>query len=172
MNTQARLYLMLGYPGAGKTTTAEVIHELTGAVHLSSDNLRVEMFDNPVYDQTEHDALYKALDEKAETLLSSGKSVIYDANLNRYQHRQDKYAICERTGAKPVLVWVQTPKELAKQRATETNRLHLVPRDETLVQMFDRIADLIEQPIATEPFLTVDGTKVTPEYVANVLGIK
>ncbi len=165
------LYLMLGYPGAGKTTTAEVIHKLTGAVHLSSDTLRTEMFVSPTFDQAEHDALYKALDEKTETLLGQGKSVIYDANLNRYQHRLDKYGICQRTGAKPVLVWVQTPKELAKQRATETDRLHLVPKNETLAQMFDRIAGIIEEPGANEPHTVIDGTKVSPEYVAKHLDI-
>ena len=29
------LFMMFGYPGAGKTTTAEIINELTGAEHLS-----------------------------------------------------------------------------------------------------------------------------------------
>lgn len=162
---------MLGYPGAGKTTTAEVIHELTGAVHLSSDKLRLEMFSRPTFDQTEHDKLYKALDAKTEKLLEEGKSVIYDANLNRYQHRVDKYGICQRTGARPVLIWVQTPKELAKQRATKTNRLHLVPKNETLEQMFDRIAGIIEEPGANEPHTVIDGTQISPEYVAKHLDI-
>ncbi len=171
MNINPKLYLMLGYPGAGKTTTAEVIHKLTGAVHLSSDLLRVEMFEAPKFDQPEHDELYKALDEQTEKLLGEGKSVIYDANLNRYQHRADKYEICKRTSAKPILVWVQTAKELAKQRATEPTRAHLVPQNETLSQMFDRIALIIEEPTATEPFIPTDGTQISPEYVSKILGL-
>jgi predicted kinase len=163
------LYLMLGYPGAGKTTTAEIIHQLTGAVHMSSDKLRLELFSPPSFSQTEHDALYKALDQRTEALLQEGKSVIYDANLNRYQHRKDKYDICIHTSANPVLVWVQTPKDIAKHRATETNRLHLVPRDETLSQMFDRIAGLIEKPVADESYIAIDGTNVTAEYIARQL---
>ncbi len=167
----ATLYLMLGYPGAGKTTTAKVIHDLAGAVHLSSDALREELFSPPVFTQEEHDALYKELDVRTEALLGEGKDVIYDANLNRYQHRQDKYAICQRTGAVAKLIWVQTPKEIAKQRATDPARQQLVPLGETLPQMFDRIADIIEEPLPGEPYVVVDGTKVSPEYITDKLGI-
>lgn len=162
---------MLGYPGAGKTTTAEVIHELTGAEHLSSDKLRLELFPRPSFSPEEHDTLYQTLDERTEALLGQGKDVIYDANLNRYQHRQDKYAICQRTGAQPKLIWVQTPKEIARQRATDPQRQQLVPLGETLPQMFDRIAGIIEEPLENEPHITVDGTKVTPEYITNKLDI-
>lgn len=162
---------MLGYPGAGKTTTAQVIHELTGAEHLSSDKLRLELFPQPSFSPEEHDALYKTLDERTEALLSQEKDVIYDANLNRYEHRKDKYTICQRTGARPELIWVQTPKEIARQRATDPARQQLVPLGETLPQMFDRIAGIIEEPIADEPYIIVDGTKVTAEYITNKLDL-
>lgn len=160
---------MLGYPGAGKTTTAEVIQELTGAVHLSSDRLRAEMFQPPTFSQEEHGALYEALDQQTEKMLAEGRDVIYDANLNRYQHRQDKYNICERTGANSILVWVQTPKNVAKERAIDQTRSHLVPHGETAAEMFERIADIIEEPAAKEPYIAVDGTKVSQEYVTELL---
>src|SRR5215207_7043841 len=98
------LYLMFGYPGAGKTTTAEAIATLTGAVHLSSDKVRLELFPRPAFSQAEHDALYKTLNLRTEELLRQGKDVVYDANLNRYQHRKEKYDICQQTGATPKLL--------------------------------------------------------------------
>ncbi len=163
------LYLLLGYPGAGKTTAAQVIHELTGAVHLSSDAMRTQMFPKPTFDQSEHDALYQALDAKTEALLNAGQSVIYDANLNRHKHRADKYAICARTDAAAVLLWVQAPKELAKERAAHVSRLHLVPAHETPDVMFERIAGVIEEPGDNEPYTAVNGTKVTKDYIASLL---
>lgn len=164
-----KLYLMLGYPGAGKTTAAEVIHDLTGAVHVSSDKARMEMFPDPTFSDKEHDALYKNLDVQTEELLGQGQSVIYDANLNRYQHRADKYDICKRTGATPVLLWVQAPKPLAKVRAAHTSRLHLVPKHESPETMFDRISGVIEAPKPNEPFTKLDGTKITKEYIKQTL---
>lgn len=169
--TKPTLYLMLGYPGAGKTTTAKALQKLTGAIHISSDKFRIDMFNSPLFSQDEHDKLYTTLDFQTEQLLSEGKSVIYDANLNRHQHRQDKYDICKRTNAQARLVWVQTPKEIAKKRAIDSSRSHLVPRTETASQMFDRIANIIEEPGADEPYVVIDGTKVTPKHIAKTLGL-
>ncbi len=162
---------MLGYPGAGKTTAARAIHELTGAEHVSSDKTRLELFKEPTFSPEEHEKLYSSLDEQTERLLGAGKDVVYDANLNRRQHRQEKYDICKRTGAQPVLVWVRTPKELAKQRAVDPNRHLLVPHDETAEQMFERIASIIEEPSADEPYTALDGTNITPDYLKNTLGL-
>ncbi len=167
----ATLYMMLGYPGAGKTTAAEHIQQLTGAVHLSSDEVRTKIFENPEFSQTEHDTLYSELDRQTKELLSQGKSVIYDANLNRFQHRLEKYDICKRTGANPELIWVQTPKSLAKHRATAIGRLHLVPKNETLSEMFDRIALIIEEPGPDEPYTAIDGTKITSDYISQTLNL-
>lgn len=162
---------MMGYPGAGKTTTAKIIHELTGAEHVSSDLTRLKLFPQPSFSQNEHDQLYRHIDREIENLLSEGKDVIYDANLNRYRHRQEKYTICQRTNANPILIWVQTPKELAKSRVLDPGRVHLVPHNESAHEMFDRISKIIEPPRPNEPHLTVDGTKVSPEYVSGILGL-
>lgn len=165
----ARLYMMLGYPGAGKTTTAGMLRSLTGAINLSSDAIRSEMFPKPVFSEEEHNKLYQYLDAETERLLGAGKDVIYDANLNRREHRTEKYAICERTNAEPVLLWLRTPRDVAKERASHTSRQHLWPPNETAEQMFDRIADVIEAPGSDEACIEVDGTKVTPHYLRELL---
>ena len=132
---QPTLYLMLGYPGAGKTTTAEIIAKLTGAVHLASDRLRLELFPNPQFTEAEHETVYKVLNQRTNRLLSKGQSVIYDANLNRYAYRAEKYNICRGTGSRPVLIWVRVDRALAKQRAMDNDDVHRRPyirNDETL----------------------------------------
>jgi len=165
------LFLLLGFPGAGKTTAAEVIADLTGATHLSSDKARMDLFGKPSFSKAEHDELYRSLDKQTEELLAQGKSVIYDANLNRYKHRKEKYRICEHTGAKPILIWVQTPKDIARGRAVHTERLHLVPPSESPRQMFDRIAEIIEEPDEQEPYIALDGTKINPQAVSIALDL-
>lgn len=165
----ARLYLMLGYPGAGKTTTAELLSEVTGAVSLSSDTFRFKMFEQPTFSQAEHNTLYRTLDYMTELLLSQGVSVVYDANLNRYQHRKDKYDICKRVGATPVLLWLQTPRELSKERAVHEDRSHFAPQDESLENMFERIVDVFEGPREGEVPISLDGTHVTKDSLRELL---
>lgn len=166
---QPTLFLMFGYPGAGKTSVAKVVNELTGAQHLSSDEIRIELFPQPTYSQEEHDTVYRTLNERAEKFLAEGKSVIYDANLNRYAYRLEKYELCERTGAKAILLWVQASKELSRDRAVMRGHHHLVPKDETFESMFDRVTNVIEEPREDEPLYTVDGTHLNKDAIAEIL---
>lgn len=166
-----RLYLLLGVPGAGKTTAAKLLQTATGAVRLSSDEVRLEMFPSPSFSQQEHSQLYEALDAQAAELLKEGKSVIYDANLNRRQHRLEKYAIGRQAGAEVRLLWVQAPRELAKKRATDPSRHPLIPPSESASQMFDRIADVIELPQADELAIKIDGSHITAEDINRVVNL-
>ena len=164
------LYLMLGYPGAGKTTAAEIISSLTGAVRLSSDAIRLQLFRQPNFSEAEHHALYDAIDNKTEKLLGAGISVIYDANLNRRIHRQEKYDICKRANATPILVWVQTPRAMAKQRATkQATHDPKRPYGNMTVQVFERLVSQIEQPDDDEPTLSLKGVNLTPRIVKQKL---
>lgn len=166
------LYLMMGLPGAGKTTIAKLIEKITGAVRLSSDEARIMLWENPDFSDEEHQALYEYLDDQTKHLLQAGKSVVYDANLNRREHRQEKYDLASTLGIKVVLCWVKTPRQLAKERRIEdTSHHHLVTKDEDPASMFERIADIIEEPGTEEPCLKLDGTKITPDYVKSVLNL-
>jgi predicted kinase len=167
------LYLMMGLPGAGKTTTAKIIEKLTGAVRLSSDEARLMLWDEPNFSEPEHQALYEYLDDQTKHLLQSGCSVIYDANLNRLKHRQEKYDLAKSLGAETKLIWVKVPKKLAKDRRIEdASHHHLVtPKDEDPGTMFERVAGVIEEPDANESYLEIDGTKISTEYVRQQLNL-
>jgi predicted kinase len=171
MQSKKMLYMMLGYPGAGKTTVAQIVTELTGATHLSSDLQRLVLFPEPKFTEEEHKILYDTLDTMTEELLSQGKSVIYDANLNRYTHREEKYAIAERSGASHLLLWVQTQKQLAKKRASDESRSRLWRPDEHPEQMFERLVEIFEAPHENEPYIALDGTKITPSYIRDLLAL-
>lgn len=165
-----KLYLMLGYPGAGKTTVAKIIQRLTGSDYLSSDQLRGQLFPNSTFSQAEHDELYKELDEQLVQTMKTGHSIVYDANLNRQIHRQEKYDLADRYRYKIVLVWVKTPRQIARQRRIEDlAHHHLVPPNETPLAMFERTATAFEEPSNNELYIEVDGTKVTEDYVRQKL---
>ncbi len=165
------LYMMLGFPGAGKTTTAEIIAQLTGAIHLSSDQFRLHMIKKPQKTPAEHEAVYGALDYMTEQLLSHGVSTIYDANLNHYQYRQEKYRICQQTDAQPVLIWINVSPELASKRATELGQHDKTrrPWGNLSREVFDKIIREFEPPHKNEPAIEIDGEQVTPRCIRQVL---
>lgn len=166
------LYMLLGYPGAGKTTTAKIIEKLTGAKRLTSDVERLKMFPDPHFSQSEHTKLYNRLDEQTTKFLSAGQSVIYDANLNRYTHRAEKYKICELSNAIPVLIWINTDRKLSETRATDNTRAKLWPEGETPKAMFERIANLIETPRSDESPLILNGYDLSPNMVEKALKLR
>jgi predicted kinase len=162
----------MGLPGAGKTTVAKAIEKLTGSVRLSSDEARFMIWPEPEFSEAEHQQLYEYLDDQTTMLLQAGRSVVYDANLNRYEHRQEKYQLAAELGVEVILCWVKTPSEVAlDRRIHDTNHHHLVPKNEDPESMFKRVASVIEEPLANEKFVEFDGTKITPEYVAKKLNL-
>lgn len=163
---------MLGYPGSGKTTISEYIAGITGAVHLNSDQFRLHMFENPLgITDTEHTKMYNLLDYITSQILKSGKSVIYDANLNRYIHRKEKYDICAAIGAKAKLIWVKTPENIAKTRATIEAKMH--PEHRPFGNMdkdvFDRLIKQIEPPHAGEKHIVLDGREINPDKIRAIV---
>lgn len=164
--------MMMGLPGAGKTTIAQHIADLTGATLLSSDAVRRELFAKSTFTQTEHDQLYAELDKRMTELLQTGQSVVYDANLNRRTHRDEKRQLAETLGVQARLIWVQTPEEMARQRRVDQEPQHdLIPEHETAGEMFDRIAQAIEQPTPEESPVIIDGRDVSPSDISRSLGI-
>lgn len=160
----------MGYPGSGKTTTAIAIKNVTGAVHLWADKIRRERYGRPSYRHSENLALYDHINKLAAELLAAGNSVVFDTNFNFYDDREKLRQIANEHGAETVVVWVQTSKTMAKERATKDSHLQ---DTRTLGDMeeedFQRISNKLEEPQENEIVITVDGTMVSDEFVAERL---
>ena len=164
------LHLIIGLPGSGKTTLSKILQKETDAVRISSDDYRLLLFPKPKFTQREHDNLYAMIDHNVEHLLQAGHDVVYDANLNRRVHRDEKYALAKKYNATVKLWWVQTTKELSKQRRIEESTHHVfVPKDETPGQMHDRISNLFEEPGSDEPYVIINGKNITKKAVKDAL---
>jgi len=169
MNEQT-LYVMVGYPGSGKTTASQYIHELTGAVHLWADYERQQMFATPTHSHEENIRLYDELNERTDELLRAGKSVIFDTNFNFYKDRERMCRIAARNGVHAIVIWITTPKELARERATK----HSDGRETRVwgnmpVADFNRIARNLQKPKPDEHVIELDGSHLTKEIVAEKL---
>jgi predicted kinase len=119
------LTMLVGVPGSGKSYFARNLAEQTGAVRLNGDAMKRAMFGSyadPNADGMTREAnamAYRGLDYAAESILSAGKSVIYDLNSNRLDTREKHRTLARRLGAISVVVWMRTPPEIAMQRAIE-----------------------------------------------------
>lgn len=167
---QTNLYLMLGFPGSGKTTVAGIISKLTRAIHLWADKERVARFEKPVHSHDESIELYDALNQEVDHFLAAGQSVVYDTNFNFYKDREKLRDIASKNDAECIIVWVQAPRVVAKERATkdadkQPTRLLGNFSDED----FERMSDNLEPPKENEKFIVIDGTKVSREYVQQCL---
>lgn len=79
MNT---LYYLVGIPASGKTTWAKNIKDDIDAIHISSDDLRVELYGD-VNNQEHNSELFQIMNKRTKELLRIGHNVIYDAtNIN------------------------------------------------------------------------------------------
>lgn len=172
MQQRQTLYMMVGYPGSGKTTTSRLIHELTGAEHIWADHERGKMFEKPTHSKQESRALYDELNERVDKFLGEGKSVIFDTNFNFYKDRQLMRDIAARHGAEARLIWVQADINKARERATHVHHSY---RNGYTVSMpiadFDRMAGNLQPPKEDEHPVVLDGTKITKEYITEKLGL-
>ncbi len=170
--SKPKLYLFVGYPGAGKTTVSKFIAQNTGAVHLWADSIRRERFEKPTYSHEENVQLYNHLNELTGELLRAGNSVLFDTNFNFYNDREHLRHIAAEHNAEVVLIHMTTPLELSKHRATEEHHqddqrvLGVMPPER-----FDRMARNLEPPTTDEHAIEIDGTNLRVDELKQKLGL-
>ncbi len=163
------LYLFLGYPGAGKTTVAQLIAKHTGAVHIWADLERHKLFDQPTHDEAESRQLYDKLNQTTAQLLSQGKSVVFDTNFNRFDDRELLRGIAAKHGAESKLVWLTTPTDVAKERAVHANVVRNGYEFKMSAEQFSKIASHLEPPREDEKVIKISGIKIDSNEVMQLL---
>lgn len=169
MDTGLKLYLMIGYPGAGKSTVANFIQDQTGAVHLMADQERHKMFSDPTHSAQESLALYNELNERTDELLSEGRSVVFDTNFNFYTDRQKLREIASKYGAETIVIWVVISKDIARNRAVRTEYIRNGYSATMSEERFDHIVEKLEPPTEDEKVIKIDGTKLDRNQVIALL---
>jgi len=108
--------MVSGLPGTGKSFFCRKLAERLSFPILASDTLRKILFPSPEYKESENKRLFSACHVLIEELLREGIPVIFDATNLLEHHREYFYRASERTGARLILVWVEAPTELVRQR--------------------------------------------------------
>jgi predicted kinase len=165
------LYLFIGAPGSGKTTTAQIIARATGASHLWADAERHKLFAEPTHSLEESNVLYEKLNKEAEWLLHEGKSVVFDTNFNFYADRRKLADIARRNGTETLIIWMNTPIDVARGRAVGSHENRNGYTMHMTDAQFDAIVAKLEPPRDSERTVKIDGSHVDRQQVIELLNI-
>jgi predicted kinase len=110
------LVIVSGLPGTGKSYFCRRLAERLPSVTLESDALRRVLFTLPSYSLPESAQLFKAIRLIIEKLLNKGVSLILDATNLSERYREYLYSIADRLEVKLIMVRVEAPASVVKER--------------------------------------------------------
>ncbi len=110
------LVVVSGLPGTGKSYFCRRLAERLPSVTLESDALRRVLFPLPSYSLPESARLFKTIRLLIEKLLKKGVSLILDATNLSERYREYFYSIAGRLEVRLILVRVEAPPSVVKER--------------------------------------------------------
>jgi hypothetical protein len=122
------LVVVCGLPGTGKSFFCRKLAERVPFVILESDALRKILFPSPAYSEDENKRLFPACHTLIEELLEKGIPVIFDATNLLERHREYLYHAADKVEARVILVRVEAPPEVVRQRLLDRGK-ELDPQD-------------------------------------------
>ena len=118
----AKLYIMCGIPGSGKTTEANRLGNESGRPFavLSADDVRADLYGDASV-QGDGKIVFDILDNRVHKALMDGKDVYYDCTSLLAKWRcsvADRFQEAESVG----VVWLDTPLEVCLARNSARSR--------------------------------------------------
>ncbi|OGO18623.1 MAG: hypothetical protein A2Z15_02280 [Chloroflexi bacterium RBG_16_50_11] len=110
------LIVVIGLPGTGKSYFCRRLAERIPSVILESDALRKQLFPTPGYSAEESAYLFRSIHRLIDSLLKKGIPIILDATNLEERHREYLYNIAGRRNARLIIVRVEAPPELVRER--------------------------------------------------------
>ena len=150
---RVRLVMVGGAPGTGKSALSRELAERIGAVLVSSDLVRDDLFPRSTpgrdslgegrYTPERVNAVYEEMTRRAELVVSHGESVVLDASWLDPEHRDMALDLADRTSTVLTELRCDCPPELADQRirnraAAGADASEITP--EIAHELIDRVA--------------------------------
>ncbi|TVQ30277.1 MAG: hypothetical protein EA376_13475 [Phycisphaeraceae bacterium] len=164
------LVLMCGLPATGKSWLSERIALALGAERIRSDVVRKEMagpesaaagrggVDQGMYTPERIRRVYDAMLERAGETLERGRAVVIDATFSSARERARFLRQAERLGRRGLVVHVQCPEAVVRERLAQREGDAAEPSDADL-RVYQSARERFEPPaeVAAEHLIEVDG---------------
>jgi predicted kinase len=156
------LIVISGLPGTGKSHFSRRLAERTPLVILESDALRKALLSVPTYSPEESARLFQAIHHLIEDLLRKGVPLILDATNLSERYRECLYSIASRLNAKLIIVRVEAPSELVRQRlGARLDKPDLAGSSDADWAVFQKMKPSV-QPIRRKHFAVDTSRDITP----------
>ena len=157
------MIVLVGLPGAGKSTLAEALaRRLPGARVLDKDKVRHVLFDPCDYTSAERDVVFAAMLDAARYHLGRDRIVVFDGlTFSRRSQVAAAEAVAHDAGAFVAVLVCDVPLEVAIARVEAADDHLAANRDAQVVR---RVAAEMEEP--SGDYLTLDMTS-DPERLVD-----
>lgn len=175
------LVMMQGGTGSGKSTFAKALSAKLSAPRLSSDEMGAAMWDGIAEFGQELDTSrsgdnkslkFNALRYAVGQVLVAGHSVIVDAQHSSVQDRQRFTSLIGDLPVFPVIVWVQTPNDIARDRVLARRPApgRYIKSSDEIEAAIARSAAKLEMPLNSEYMVTLSGLQPFSQQYADFQG--
>lgn len=171
-NKKPHLFVICGYIGVGKTTTAKILSKLTGAQRASVDETINTLITKPsnrnkdaIFNPEELKICYNAFALISKYLLSSGISVIIDGGFAKKLQRKQVIAVAKKLKVPFHVIHVTCPEKIIKIRASKRFKDGKGVGWKGFLQL-----KKIYEPLS-KPFYTVDTSKNVNKQLLDILNL-
>lgn len=151
----AKLFLICGFLGAGKTTISKQLAQQHDAEYMNVDETVIQMFAPEQYHNDWESCFYEAekvLWLKIQECAKCDKDVVFDVGFWTRKSRDEARLRAQQIGLEPVLYYVYAPDNILKQRISK--RPGKIAANN--IKNFDTIKQIFEPPQSDEKFIRVD----------------
>ncbi len=151
----AKLFLICGFLGAGKTTVSKQLTQQYDAEYMNVDSHVTQLFTRDEYENNweacftvaEHD-----LWQKIRLCAQSDTNVVFDVGFWTRKSRDVARARARQIGMTPIVYYVYAPDKVLKERIAQRSGKIA----ENNIKNFDTIKPMFEEPQSDEEFVRID----------------
>jgi predicted kinase len=115
------LLMMVGLPGTGKSSVVESLQKRLPSIVVSTDNIRLQMRNQPTYTAAEMMLVYEVCYSIIELRLKQGQRVVFDASNYLAARREHLRKVAKRVGSPVAVCYVQAAQGAIRKRLFQRN---------------------------------------------------